>query len=175
MPRPALGPRLYLRQRKDAEPTWAIRHGQRFISTRLPKENKSEAEAILQKYRNDAGWTAPAPIHSIPLRRFSPETIHTIYFISCKMPDFPIKLGYANDLATRLSSIQTALPFKVIVLADMPGTKDDERDLKIYFRQSRIRGEWFRRSPEIMEYIARILDVNKDLQYFSRDREIIVS
>jgi hypothetical protein len=81
-----------------------------------------------------------------------------VYFLSCDAPDFPIKIGFATGRTARKSSHQTSLPYDVVILAEMVGTRRTERGLLRHFKKQRLRGEWFRRHPELMEVIARVND-----------------
>jgi hypothetical protein len=87
------------------------------------------------------------------LERHRPISQSVVYIVGppgCRK----VKIGYASDFATRLTSLQIASPEKLIVRALIPGTIDLERDLHKRFAADRIRGEWFRHSKEIAALIA---------------------
>lgn len=77
-----------------------------------------------------------------------------VYFITCETENFPIKIGTAGDVDTRLKSIQTGLPWPVRKLLLIKGGRGTERELHEQFSEYRLRGEWFVRSSAILEYIA---------------------
>lgn len=79
-----------------------------------------------------------------------------IYFVSCDVPDFPIKIGFTTDVRVRVMHLGRGLPFPIVKLASMAGTRRNERYILKHFRKSRMRGEWFRRTPGLMETIARV-------------------
>jgi hypothetical protein len=76
-----------------------------------------------------------------------------VYFITCEYPDFPIKIGYAANPKARLASIGIMLPYPVVTLAVVPGSRRLERKLHKKFADSQMMGEWFRRTPELMALI----------------------
>lgn len=88
-------------------------------------------------------------------KQFQPQE-SVVYFVSVDQPDFPIKIGYASDMKSRLGGLQNSFPFDLVVLATTPGHRYAERDLHIAFHASRIRGEWFYRTPELMRHIKAI-------------------
>jgi hypothetical protein len=65
-----------------------------------------------------------------------------IYLIQCH--DF-VKVGYAKDVATRLSSLQTGCPYELHLLASWPTEhmEHDENRLHNLWRKFEVRGEWF--------------------------------
>ena len=73
-----------------------------------------------------------------------------IYFI--RGGDF-LKIGYSINPLSRLSSIQTACPFELELLAHFPGTLQDEIAIMSLFARYHIRGEWFRCHPKILDYV----------------------
>lgn len=77
----------------------------------------------------------------------------TIYFVSCRAKDFPIKIGWTSDMKGRIQSLQSGLPHPLVVLLELPGTPSRERDLHISFNEHKLNGEWFARHPEIMDFI----------------------
>lgn len=79
MPQPLKGPRLYLDPRRR---TWAIRDGDSFIRLGLMADQEERAKQALTTYTN---------------RKNRNRIERTIYFVTCDMPDFPIKIGISND------------------------------------------------------------------------------
>jgi hypothetical protein len=68
-----------------------------------------------------------------------------------------IKIGWAANTEARAISLQTATHRDLEVMLTIPGTKASERVLHERFAEHRIRPdrEWFRRAPEILEYIGQ--------------------
>lgn len=82
-----------------------------------------------------------------------------LYFMAIE-PDGPIKIGITYDIPRRLRHIQAACPYEVTLLGDVPGTLAMERALQRHFKASRMKGEWFHRTPELTAEIASILGEN---------------
>jgi hypothetical protein len=82
-----------------------------------------------------------------------------IYFVEALGAD-AIKIGYTRGLAdgtphSRVSAIQTNCPLKLKLLATTPGSYDYERELHSRFTDDWIRGDWFRASPALREFVAQ--------------------
>lgn len=75
-----------------------------------------------------------------------------IYFISAE-PDGPIKIGYASNPKKRIASLQTAHHQQLKLLKVIPGTLQAEAALHALFKNDRIKGEWFKRSPSLLSFI----------------------
>jgi len=73
----------------------------------------------------------------------------TVYFIRAG-EDGPVKIGYAANVAARLATLQSAHFADLIVIREMPGKSQQEAWLHRYFREYRIRREWFRFCPEML-------------------------
>ena len=70
-----------------------------------------------------------------------------------------VKIGWtAGDPARRLRKLSHESPVPLEMLAAEPGDRLQERYLHDRFAEHRDHGEWFRRGPEIDEYIAALLD-----------------
>lgn len=79
-----------------------------------------------------------------------------IYFIQPEEGGL-MKIGFANDPTRRLRELQTGSPLRLRLVAEVPGTIEDERALHRHFRHLRERHEWFRPVPELRVYLARQL------------------
>lgn len=86
-------------------------------------------------------------------------TTSRVYFIQSGGAQGPIKIGRAEDVDARLRELQTGNPQKLTLLATMRGGRAAERTLHARFRTSRIRGEWFVPSPELLEVIEHAAEV----------------
>lgn len=62
-----------------------------------------------------------------------------------------IKIGFSQDVAMRLASV----PHDEL-LATMPGTMRDEKELLERFAHLRHKGEWFKPGPDLMAHIASL-------------------
>lgn len=154
--RPRLGSRLYLDRSRDRPPNWVIRDGATTIRTGAKESEWEKARDALHLHQIGTGELAGIS-SDIDYRRPTMERkVQTIYFVSCAFPDFPIKIGIAANVDQRLCGLQNALPYRVVLLATMPGTHLDERQLHTRFDAYRLHGEWFKPEADLMEYIAKI-------------------
>jgi hypothetical protein len=78
-----------------------------------------------------------------------------VYFIG-RGEDGPIKIGIAHDPEKRRIDLQVAVPEELYILAAFRGDIAVERMLHAIFEPDHIRGEWFRRSPALVEFIGHL-------------------
>lgn len=78
-------------------------------------------------------------------------TLSQVYFI--QMGRF-IKIGYAASAIVRLQTLQTSSPYTLKILGTIPGGPLEEKRIHDLFEHLRERGEWFRKTPDLLEYIA---------------------
>lgn len=78
-----------------------------------------------------------------------------IYFAQVN-GDGPIKIGFTSKpwLNLRMKSLRTFCPYPIAVLGVMPGEASQERALHRRFKLCKVRGEWFRPEPELVQFIA---------------------
>lgn len=82
--------------------------------------------------------------------------VGNVYFIHSKATK-AIKIGYsAHSPKVRLRELQTATAEKLSLLGWIAGSRDDERDLHQRFAEYRIRGEWFRYTGELIDYVEAL-------------------
>ena len=87
---------------------------------------------------------------TIPIKRF----IQTgyIYFIQdteCGL----IKIGWAKDPYSRMTTLQTGAPNRLILLGAFEGTIKDEKTIHNLMKNERTRGEWFKDNENIRQYV----------------------
>jgi hypothetical protein len=147
-------PFLFLLREED-NASWVIIHHGKVAALSIPEDALEEALEELKIYaearRVRKDWE---PTYFKPPIRIDP----TIYFISSDaVPNFPVKIGKAyGDVPARLAILQVGCPYELTVLATMQGTSTTEKFLHIEFHSCRYRGEWFHRSPELMDFIAKL-------------------
>ncbi|MDA8345729.1 MAG: GIY-YIG nuclease family protein [Thermaerobacter sp.] len=78
--------------------------------------------------------------------KFDGETKRSMHFI--QREGGGIKIGVSADVAGRLRMLQAASTERLVLLGTHPGGADLERALHDRSRDQRVRGEWFRPSPE---------------------------
>jgi T5orf172 domain len=66
-----------------------------------------------------------------------------------------IKIGRSSNIAKRLAYLQTAHGRELRLLAVLSTVEDDEGKIQAQWAHIRVRGEWFRETPELSSYISR--------------------
>jgi len=87
-------------------------------------------------------------------QRHLQRTKGVIYFVRCQ--EF-VKIGYASDWRARVRSLAVSNPYRLSLLCLLKGGTDHEAELHSHFSEFRERGEWFRLSAEIMEFVSDAL------------------
>jgi len=67
-----------------------------------------------------------------------------------------VKIGYTENPWKRLSELQVASPSDLDLLAACEGDRVSEADLHQRFSASRVRGEWFLPTQDLMAHVATI-------------------
>lgn len=113
---------------------------------RTEPEASVAAQAIYERVLMAAWLDASPPIWPWP-------SVRGIYFVARGVE---VKIGRATDIARRLESLQTggALPLKLLAVA--AGGETEERALHFRYRHTRIRGEWFRLSVDLVDGIQHL-------------------
>lgn len=152
MTRKYIGPRLYKYTRKGCEPVWFVRDGDVLFTTGCPESELEKAEGILRVYIKTG--LRPQPRQGSR----SSDRAGTIYFASTnEFPDYPIKIGIAfTDVWSRVKDIQSTSPYRLVILHSFPGSTRGELTLHARFISSRLNGEWFRRTPELLDLIESL-------------------
>ena len=78
-----------------------------------------------------------------------------IYFIG--HTDY-IKIGYTNDIKSRLSKLQVSCPIKLKVLGLVEGDRDEEKKYHNMFKSISCSGEWFEYNEELQSFIDKLND-----------------
>lgn len=88
-------------------------------------------------------------------RRIKAHKGHMVYFVGGD--DGPVKIGWTQQpIKERLKCLQSGSPVKLHVLALQPAPRSKELLYHRQFAASRIHGEWFERSPEIVSLIEAL-------------------
>ena len=75
-----------------------------------------------------------------------------IYFIQ-NTETKHIKIGYSDNIRSRLSDLQTSSPHELSILTICEGGIEVEKELHDKFNNYYVRGEWFNPSEELISYI----------------------
>lgn len=85
--------------------------------------------------------------------RFCADGTGKMYFVQAESG--PIKIGFTTKrMPGRLQELQCGSHETLRVLAAVESTPDEEKRTHDMFVHLRIRGEWFRPLPELLEFIA---------------------
>lgn len=76
-----------------------------------------------------------------------------VYFVQAG-DDGPIKIGFAKNPVNRLPGLQVNNPARLRPLGQLEGDKTTERELHARFIGTRISGEWFEPSPDLLALAA---------------------
>jgi len=87
---------------------------------------------------------------------FPDEGDDIVYFIQASA-DGPIKIGSSKNVRKRLREMQTSSSKKLNLIVGESGGKERESALHAIFHEDRIRGEWFKRSIPLLNYILELL------------------
>lgn len=92
------------------------------------------------------------------------SSIGTVYLIQ-RGAAGPIRVGYTRNLAECLRRLQAAHSEPLYVVFSKPGTRSLAQWMQTRWEAHRIRGDWFRPSPQIFMALANhwTLQVNPDL------------
>lgn len=83
-----------------------------------------------------------------------------IYFIENKNSE-AIKIGYTgNDINKRLSELQIATPEELKLIGVMDGEIKEEKKLHLKFNELLIRGEWFKSTKELNNFILENIKIS---------------
>ena len=77
------------------------------------------------------------------------------YFIGAE-DDGPVKIGHTCDLLGRLEAFQLGCPVELVVLAVNNGGAAAEAEYHARFADLRLTREWFERTDEVAEEIAKL-------------------
>lgn len=84
-----------------------------------------------------------------------------VYFYRC---DQTVKIGFSTKPIERIEALNRMAPPDAHLVGTMTGGRDQEQKLHRRFRRSRMRGEWFRLSPALWQYIIdkTVLHVDRE-------------
>lgn len=97
------------------------------------------------------------PIDLVAFRQKKQRQV--VYFVHAKRLDL-IKIGSAGDPAVRLRRISLECPDQMEILGTRICWNKGALELALHkrFADSRLRGEWFTPTPELLEFIAQETD-----------------
>ena len=78
-----------------------------------------------------------------------------VYFMHAKNLGL-VKIGFSKNVERRLTTLQTSCPDELELLKTIPGGRSVEEELHSRFEDYRQTGEWFKASPELIQYISSL-------------------
>ena len=99
-------------------------------------------------------------VENLPVEEFFPQPKKRVkhpagvYFVGSE--DGPVKIGYSNNPSQRLNTLQIGHHAPLRIHAVLPAERWAESALHARFASARVSGEWYKRTPEIEVFIARI-------------------
>ncbi len=92
-----------------------------------------------------------------PVKRVSSALVAPIrLYIMRATPSGNLKIGITRHVDKRLQHIRSANYEAIELIKSVPATPQRERAVHAAFAGHRIRGEWFRPTPEILEWVKRL-------------------
>lgn len=83
-----------------------------------------------------------------------------------------VKIGYASDLDSRLSTIQISTPEKLSLMFTFEGGKELEEYLHQRLNQFHIRGEWFAYNEVVKDFLLKYQEHQFELFTFRADEKL---
>lgn len=80
-----------------------------------------------------------------------------IYFLKAYCGRY-VKIGYATDVAKRVTSLDLSHPEPLTLLGSVPGNMRIEKFFHRKFRDQRARGEWFHLTEDLNQQIREYID-----------------
>lgn len=120
-----------------------------FAMIRVLEDGRRERRRVHTREEGEAvrkEWILPPP---------PPVPKSWVYFIEGEGTGM-IKIGVAENPYRRLAYLQIGSPVILRMLATVRGDASIEAELHDRFGESRAHGEWFRSTPALQEYIARV-------------------
>ena len=78
--------------------------------------------------------------------------VDCVYFIKAPINSL-IKIGTTSNLTKRLRDLRFMSPAPLEPMGYHEGDHAEERELHVMFRHARSHGEWFRPTPDVLDYI----------------------
>lgn len=147
MPRPYLGPKLWLDRRRGK---WTILDGRKRVRTAFTEDELEQAEAAIQQY---AGGCYNPIRPAGPRRNYKTPPQKGVYVVGYGPY---VKIGISLNVAERISSLQTGAPEKITLYAVLDGWAADEVALHRRFAAYRLNGEWFRLEGEVASWVESL-------------------
>lgn len=98
-------------------------------------------------------WHRKHLYETLEIRKMPTDELYPGYVYFMEMGRF-IKIGWSTLPRSRQETLQTGNPYDIKLLGAFPGSLGNEAGLHELFSHARARGEWFRKTPGLLAYIA---------------------
>lgn len=122
-----------------------------FVGVELAERLDVEAAEFRITAGESTDWNPWYPPNEIAAT--AREANRKVYFIQ-PLGGGLVKIGSSRNPEGRLQRMQTGSPVLLRLVGLMPGGTPAELELHERFAEHRVRGEWFRPAPELLELIA---------------------
>lgn len=130
-----------------------IPHSQLGRAFWIPNTEIRRFVALLREVRAFVRQTSPARLLNKPVTGPLAKLIEDqVYFI--QSGDF-VKIGYGNNVKTRLSKLQVGSPHELVLVHHHVGNRDDEASYHRRFAKYHYRAEWFKIKGDLAEFLAK--------------------
>ena len=129
-----------------------------FVMVRIRRLVEMERDAVLFLMNTCSIQSCSKPVRaSVSQEQFHlrPIGVHSVYF-ALDRDSGEIKIGTSKKVRSRMKNVARETKRSIVVMATVDGDREVEQSLHRRFRHARIRGEWFRPVPELLDYIDSI-------------------
>lgn len=86
-----------------------------------------------------------------------PPTVGSCLYILATAATWPVKIGFTTkSVSARIKALQTGCPDELRLICSAPATRLEEQTVHNTFAACRVKGEWFRASPQLTRFIRAI-------------------
>ncbi len=152
MPRPRL-PHLQKETTRHGRIVWYFRRGK---EKRIRLDAAFGSAEFLEAYKAaEAGNQLPKKPRRIEKRVSSKQSASVVYFA---LAGDLVKIGVTTNPTDRLAALSTTSAVDLSLIKTIPGDVRLERELHQRFSDLRVRGEWFRYTEQLADFIAKAPD-----------------
>lgn len=141
--------------RRAATPNGPLRHSLDAVVTSMYFVGYLNMDRCVHTIKAPA-WRQPPEARPAQRKVLTVRNVTSVvYFIRAMSTDF-VKIGRARDPQQRLANLQTASPHELVLVATEADDSDSYRETRLHraFAKQRIRGEWFRYTGPVENYLA---------------------
>jgi hypothetical protein len=69
-----------------------------------------------------------------------------------------VKVGRSDDVAYRFEKLKTGSPYELTLIGEIDESRYPERWIHRHLKAYRMRGEWFEPAPEMLEFLAGLIE-----------------